>query len=157
MKRCISFVIALALILGMVAVAQAETEMKQPRWEFDATIDAMVLVDEAELARATCEHSYRMFGSPIRTEYVKISESMHEKRVYYNAVCDKCGKKIELFQSGGMEGHTMVANGDAHVKGKNLHTYNRRCTKCSHTESITIGCPGTGNGDCPLPFSLLIE
>lgn len=156
-KRCISFVMVLALILGMVAVAQAGDSVNRPRRVFDKTLDAMVLVDETISAPAPvpepCEHAYRIMRKPLQTESICITETAHEKRVCFLAICDQCGDCLTIFRSDGMEEHTMAAAGDVHAAEGNLHTYCRRCTQCGFEEHITVGCPGTASGDCPSPFT----
>lgn len=153
MRKIVCFLMMMTMLLSVALAGQAEKRLAEPHWAFDATIDAMVLVEDAELARAACDHVYRIYGKPYKTEYVMIDGSNHEKRIYYDTFCDKCGERAIAFQSGGLESHTMVANGDAHESEEGLHTYHQRCSKCTHTSSYTVGCPGTGNGDCPLPYS----
>lgn len=152
MRKSVCFLMMMLLLLSVAVAGQAQGAVAKPRWAFDATIDAMVLVEEAEPAREECDHVYRMFENPYRTEYAQIDGTHHEKRVYFDIICDKCGSRADAFIAEEREAHTMSACGDAHVEGENLHTYSQSCVQCAYINGFTIGCPGAEAGDCPAPY-----
>lgn len=133
MKKMMSVLCILALLSLALGAAGAET-IDGPKLEemFD---------EESTVVFSSCNHSYRLLSSnPISQGYYPLGNSFHEHRIYYRAVCDLCGSTKTVFQSDGPVAHTMIANGDQHIKGKSLHKYFFKCTKCSYTDSYTIGC-----------------
>lgn len=103
---------------------------------------------------SSCKHDYqRMSSSPSSVRWVSISKSLHEKRTYYPAVCNKCGSTIQVYDTSDIGPHIWNPNGNKHV-GKGKHEYYFNCSLCNEKDTVNYPCSGTGNGDCPYPFAL---
>lgn len=151
MKKSVCLLVAVVLLMGTAVALAAEKPLLAQPWAFDSSIDAMVYT--GEIPPLECVHSYRVFRDAASTACVPLDGVYHEERAYLATLCDKCGDAAVLFQPLGRAAHHMTPNGDEHAADGHLHTYHERCTECGYTGSITIGCPGTGRGDCPPPFS----
>lgn len=144
MKKYFCVLLALLLCVSSIACASA-----------DGVQRAVVPVEISETmqTRAACNHQWRkMSGIHHEGWYpVETSDMYHEYREYHASVCDKCGDEVLTFKASQLEVHTMVANGDQHLKGMNKHKFFTGC-KCGKEDSFIMGCNGTGNGDCQIPL-----
>lgn len=146
MKRMICLLMMFALVIPGCAFAGAEYGLQA----------AALIGGELEPCGTTCDHLWREMGTVVKQGWypVEDSDTMHEYRIYHESVCDRCEDVVVTFDGSQMEGHTMEMRDLGHVAGRNLHKYASVCTKCGVSDPVQIGCSGTGNGDCPLPYSL---
>jgi len=135
LKRKISLLLAVVLIVGMTLPMQASSPS------------------------APCHHSSGGgTGGPVvtstgsTTTYSNVTSSSHTRTTRYTWYCSGGCGNLSLTETT-TESHSFNSSDLGHQVG-NSHMIRSSCTTCGYSNTSTFYCPGGTGGACILPFSV---